>query len=161
METKEQYQVCIVCTGNACRSPFVEYALKKFISEQDSLNINVYSCGTLDWGSNPRDPKMAFYAEHMGFPMEGQTTHMTRDLLLKADRIIVFEAKHRDRITEILDSSHWDRIVLFDMIAFGYLSEVDDPYQESDVVYLTVARHLEEGCHNIVEKWLTTPPIKR
>lgn len=157
---EEKYQVCVVCTGNACRSPFVESVLNVLIAEHDSLNIEVYSRGTLDWGDNPRDREMVEFADHLGFPMEGKTTHMTYESLMKADKIIVFQAEHRDEITKVLHPSHWDRIVLFDMIAFGQLTEVEDPHYQSSAVYLRVVRHLEEGCYNIIKKWLQSPPPK-
>lgn len=158
MENK--YQVCVVCTGNACRSPFVESVLNVLIAEHDSLNIEVYSRGTLDWGENPRDRIMVEFADHFGFPMEGTTTHMTCESLMKADKIIVFEAEHRDEITKMLHSSHWERIVLFDMIAFGQLTEVEDPHNQSNKVYLSVVEHLIDGCNNIVAKWLQSHPQK-
>lgn len=35
--------ICVVCSGNICRSPFVEYILKKELGE----SWNIYSAGTL------------------------------------------------------------------------------------------------------------------
>lgn len=111
MENKV-YNLCFVCTGNACRSPFAETVLKALVAKEPDLNIDIWSCGTLDWGKNPRDAEMSAVAEFMGYTMDGETTHMTRNELLKADRIVVFSNEHRDEITQILDYSHWDRITL-------------------------------------------------
>lgn len=152
------YKVTFVCTGNACRSPFAEVVLNSMLKEYPELHVNVNSCGTLNWGTNPRDEKMACTASNIGFKMEGMTTYMSRDILFESDKIIVFSADHRDAITQVLDPSHWDRIVLFDMIAFGQLTEVEDPHFQSDAVYEKVAYHIVEGCLNIMEKWVRNPP---
>lgn len=158
MDKKPEYTVTFVCTGNACRSPFGETVLSAMLREHKELNIKVNSCGTLDWGANPRDERMSHIASTLGYQMKGLTTHMTRDMLFEADKIIVFTADHRDAITRILDYSHWDRIVLFDMIAFSQPTEVEDPHLLSDAVYTGVAEHIIDGCQNIVEKWLKNPP---
>lgn len=155
------YRVTFVCTGNACRSPFGETVLKTMLKEYPELKVAVNSCGTLDWGCNPRDERMSYIASNYDFKMEGVTTPMTREILMEADKIIVFTAEHRDAITRVLDSSHWDRIVLFDMIAFSQLTEVEDPCLQSDAVYDRVARHIIDGCLNIMEKWVRNPPKRR
>ena len=155
---EKRYNVCFVCTGNACRSPLAETVLKEMVSKEPNLNIDIWSCGTLDWGTNPRDEQMSKTAASMGYIMSGTTSYMNQSNLLQADRIIVFSNEHRDKITQILDSTHWSRIILFDMLAFGQLNEVEDPCFQSDAVYERVARHIEEGCRNIVSKWLVRHP---
>lgn len=160
MENISEYKVTFVCTGNACRSPFGETVLSAMLKKHPELNVRVNSCGTLDWGINPRDERMSYIASTLGYTMEGVTTPMTRESLLEADKIIVFTADHRDAITQVLDYSHWDRIVLFDMIAFSQISEVEDPCLQSDAIYTKVANHIIEGCNNIIEKWIKNPPHK-
>ena len=149
------YNIVFVCTGNACRSPFAETVLKQMLKEANINNVDVWSCGTLDWGSNPRDAQMVLTAKELGYTMEGTTQHMRRDDLVKADKIIVFEPYHRDEITRILDYGHWSRITLFDMYAFGANNEVSDPHYESPAIYKDVAEHIIEGCKSIVSKLRT------
>ena len=146
------YNIVFVCTGNACRSPFGETVLKKLLKDANIENVDVWSCGTLDWGINPRDPQMVQTAKEMGYSMEGTTRHMRRDDLVKADKIIVFEQYHRDEITHILDYGRWDCITLFDMYAFGLNRDVRDPHNESPVVYKNVAEHIVKGCKMIASK---------
>lgn len=149
------YNVVFICTGNACRSPFAETVLKQMLKEANINNVDVWSCGTLDWGNNPRDAQMVLTAKELGYTMEGTTQHMRRDDLVKADKIIVFEPYHRDEITRILDYDHWNRITLFDMYAFGANNEVRDPHYESPAIYKDVAEHIIEGCKSIVSKLRT------
>lgn len=151
---KKQYKVCFVCTGNACRSPFAECVTRTLLNRKRAEGIDVFSLGTLDWGKNSRDATMAEVAHSMGYELTGVTTHMTRETLVTADSIIVFDERHRHAITRELDYSHWDRIVLFNRIAFSTDQPVEDPHYQSLAVYERVARHIEEGCGHIVQQLL-------
>ena len=51
---------------------------KFFLNKEGLDNIEVYSCGTLDWGENPRDEGMCHVAKLMGYELTGVTTPMTR-----------------------------------------------------------------------------------
>ena len=59
----------------------------------------MFSLGTLDWGENPRDAAMVDVAKELGYDLSGTTTVMTREKLMAADAIIVFDERHRDAIT--------------------------------------------------------------
>ena len=144
------YKICFVCTGNACRSPFAECVTKKLLADAGIGDIEVFSLGTLDWGENPRDVAMVDVAKELGYDLSGTTTVMTREKLMAADAIIVFDERHRDAITRVLDYSHWNRIVLFNKIAFGKDGKVEDPNFQSMAVYRNVAKHIEDGCKQLV-----------
>ena len=147
-----RYRICFVCTGNACRSPFAECVTRALLEKDGRTDIEVFSVGTLDWGENPRDAEMAKVAKHMGYEMTGTTIFMTREALLSADKIVVFNSSHRDAITRILDYNYWNRIELFDSLAFGTDSNVEDPHYQTESVYRRVAEHIETGCKHIVEQ---------
>ena len=153
----EDFKICFVCTGNACRSPFAECVTRRLFADAGIAGLKVYSLGTLDWGENPRDADMAAVAREMGYEMTGITTPMTRDRLMAADVIIVFDERHRDAITRELDYSRWDRIVLFNRIAFAEGGNVDDPHYQTEAVYRRVAQHIEAGCRKLVENYTTSP----
>ena len=152
------YKVCFVCTGNACRSPFAECVTKKLLADAGMNGIEVFSLGTYDWGENPRDAVMVDVAKKLGYELDGVTTMMTRERLMAADVVIVFDPCHREAVTRVLDYSHWDRIVLFNKIAMDEDSSVDDPHYQTAAVYHSVAKHIEEGCRRLVEMWQLRPP---
>lgn len=157
--TMEKYNIVAVCKGNACRSPLVEYAIKAMLKEHPELNIEVWSCGTLDWGRNPRDPQMCTTAEALGVTMKGETRHVHRDDLAKADCIVTFTKYLKDELTGIVPFGHWNRIILFDELAFNQKTDVEDPRNMSEAVYARVASHIVEGCRNIVNNWVENPPV--
>ena len=152
------YKVCFVCTGNACRSPFAECVTKKLLADAGMNGIEVFSLGTYDWGENPRDAVMVDVVKKLGYELDGVTTVMTRERLMAADVVIVFDPCHREAVTRVLDYSHWDRIVLFNKIAMDEDSSVDDPHYQTAAVYHSVAKHIEEGCRRLVEMWQLRPP---
>ena len=122
------------------------------------MNIELFSKGTVDRGENPRDAAMADVAKEMGYELCGTTTVMTRERLMSADAIIVFRTRHRDATTRVLDYSHWNRIFLFNKIAFEVDGNVEDPSCQTAAVYRSVAKHIEEGCKHLVEKWKLQSP---
>lgn len=154
------YKICFICTGNACRSPFAETVMRRLLKDSSIDNIEVSSMGTLDWGDNPRDAVMVDVAREMGYEMTGTTTPMTRETLMEADLIIVFESHHHNTVTKFLNYSHWDRIVLFNKIAFGTSDDVTDPNDQTIAVYRHTARLIEDGCRRIIEKHIIELPLK-
>ena len=152
------YKICFVCTGNACRSPFAECVTKKLLADAGIGDIEVFSLGTLDWGENPRDAAMVDVAKELGYELTGTTTAMSLERLMTADAVIVFDERHRDAITRVLDYSHWSRIVLFNKMAFDEDGNVEDPHYQTATVYRNVAKHIEEGCKRMVEQWKLQPP---
>lgn len=151
------YRVCFVCSGNACRSPFAESVVRTLLQKSGIEGVEVFSLGTLNWGKNPRDAAMVAVAGQMGYELTGLTTYMTREALMAADLIIVFDEHQRNAVTRELDYGHWDRISLFDKIAFGTDGAVADPHYQTEAVYRSVARHIEEGCRLIVERLRVLP----
>ena len=152
------YKICFVCTGNACRSPFAECVMRNLLSDAGIEGIDVFSMGTLDWGENPRDAVMEDIAREMGYELSGTTTVITRERLMEADVVIVFDTRHRDAVTRVLDYNHWNRIVLFNKIAFDEDGNVEDPHYQAANLYRNVAQHIENGCKRLIEQWRIKPP---
>lgn len=151
------YHIYFVCTGNACRSPLAECILKKLL-EQTDLHMEVSSAGTLNWGSNPRDPIMTDIAGEMGYHLTGRTQPISYAMLKDASLIIVFDRIQKDLVTKHVPYAHWDRITLFKQIAFGKPDNLEDPRLQTVDVYRRVANTIEQGCKALVEKWLSNPP---
>lgn len=152
------YKICFVCTGNACRSPFAECVMRNLLSDAGIEGVDVFSMGTLDWGENPRDAVMEDIAREMGYELSGTTTVITRERLMEADVVIVFDTRHRDAVTRVLDYNHWNRIVLFNKIAFDEDGNVEDPHYQTANLYRNVAQHIENGCKRLIEQWRIKPP---
>lgn len=151
------YNIIFVCTGNACRSPFAETIMKKLLLKSN-LQIQVCSAGTLDWGSNQRDKEMIEVAKEMGYTLSGVTQAISYDMLKQMNLIIVFESVQKDLVTKYVEYGHWDRIVLFNDIAFNKIENLQDPHFQSHDIYKKVAKTIEEGCKILIDKWKMNPP---
>ena len=77
--------------------------MRRLLADGGVRGVEVSSVGTLDWGVNPRNEFMVRAAEGLGYALTGTTTYMTREALMAADRIIVFEQAHRNAVTLVLD----------------------------------------------------------
>ena len=55
----QPYRICVVCTGNICRSPMAEFVLRERFEEAGlGDHVAVDSAGTTAWEvGNPADPR--------------------------------------------------------------------------------------------------------
>ena len=95
----EPYRVCVVCTGNICRSPMGEFILRELFEEAGlGDRVVVDSAGTTSWEvGNPADPRTLAVLERNGHADFGGREHVARafehgwlaerDLVLAADVI--------------------------------------------------------------------------
>lgn len=149
---KKILNITFICTGNACRSPLAECILRQKLAEAGIDDIDVFSMGTYDWGSNPRDSKMVQIASEHGYAMTGNTKFIDESALLKADLIIVMAYSHYCEMTKILPYAQWNKVHYFKKYCFGEDGAVSDPNGGTDSLYRSVFDTIEAGCTKIVEK---------
>lgn len=91
------YRILTVCTGNICRSPMAEYALREAL-EQAGLDdrVEVASVGTTGWEvGNSIDRRAAALLEDHGIDTAShRAREMTPQLLADADLIITLDHDH-------------------------------------------------------------------
>ncbi len=128
-----RFHVCVICSGNICRSPIGEQVLRAAIAQAGLADqVRVSSAGTGDWhvgqGANPRAVRVL---KEAGLATEHRARQITRagldevDLALAADREHVRELRR-------LTPDH-DKVALlrsFDPDADD--DEVPDPYYGPD-----------------------------
>ena len=91
------YRICVVCTGNICRSPMAELVLRELL-EDEGLGeaVVVDSAGTTAWEvGNPADPRTLEVLRRHGHDHPSHALHRARaferrwfaelDLVLAAD----------------------------------------------------------------------------
>lgn len=91
------YRILTVCTGNICRSPMAEYALRQAL-EQEGLDgsVEVTSVGTTGWEAGSRiDPRAGALLEHHGIDASAhRARQMTPELLHEADLVLALDHDH-------------------------------------------------------------------
>ncbi len=97
MSHHEPYRVCVVCTGNICRSVMGEVMLRQALEEAGlGDRVAVDSAGTTSWEEgNPADPRTVATLARQGLDGHGVRDHVARrfdgswlpdlDLVLAAD----------------------------------------------------------------------------
>ena len=160
---QEVLELCNYCFSRLMTREFggVDYDEEQRLRCTDQPGCQPSEVLLLDWGENPRDENMVRIARELGYDLKGITTPITRENLQEADSIVVFDEGHRNTITRVLDYAHWDRIVMFDKLAFGTDTAVMDPHYQSDAVYRSVASHIVEGCKRMIERWKNIPPTHK
>lgn len=93
----EDYSICVVCSGNICRSPIAEAVVRDALERAGLADqVSVCSAGTGDW--------------HVGQGADHRASAVVRShgLTLDEHRAVVFEADHFDDVDLVLalDSGH-------------------------------------------------------
>ena len=99
------YRIMTVCTGNICRSPLAEYALREAVAASDLAGqVEVASAGTTGWeGGNPIDPRAgALLREHGIDPSAHRARRMDPQELREADLVLALDHDHVGPIRDVL-----------------------------------------------------------
>jgi|SRR5690625_91676 len=99
------FRILTVCTGNICRSPLSEIALRHYLSNLNS--VEVFSAGTRALVGQPMDTQNAEIAEQRG--ISGSRDHVARQLTAEqiesADLILALAREHRRFVVELVPSA--------------------------------------------------------
>lgn len=145
-------KILFICTGNANRSAAAESVMKKMLTDNGIVDVEVASCGTKVPEGLAREEVMCRIAAEHGYEMGGKAVPMNEELLNSADLIIVMTQHHRDQVTRTLTYDHWNRMVCFNEYCFGEATDLPDPHYQTEHVYRTCFDTIERGCAEIIKK---------
>lgn len=92
-------KILIVCTGNVCRSPYVERLLRARLRE---TGITVTSAGTGALAGSDMDPEVAKRLAVTGGDAENfSARQLTEDLTNEADLILCATRQHRSQVVQM------------------------------------------------------------
>jgi len=88
------YRVVFVCTGNTCRSPLAEAALRGALGAE-AERVDVSSGGTAAWEGQPASEPSVTVAARDGFDLRAhRSRRVTPAMLRAADQVVVMERSH-------------------------------------------------------------------
>lgn len=145
-------QITFVCTGNVCRSAVAEAVLKQKVKLNHIADVTVNSVGTMNLCGAARDGIMARIAAGYGYTMDGVSTFRTKEILEKADLILVMTYTHKLEVQNIIPYEYWGRIRLFMDYCFDKEIPLEDPSYMPESVYLRTFQIIEKGCQVITAR---------
>lgn len=143
--------ICVVCTGNICRSPMGEIMVRRALEEaglDDDVRLN--SCGTDGWHvGEAADPRAVARLKQDGYNGSGHRAAQFGPEHRDADLFLVMTAAHRDALVK--RGVDEDRIALFRSFGPAGDKEVEDPYYGDRDGFAEVSRQLAEAIPGVVD----------
>jgi diadenosine tetraphosphate (Ap4A) HIT family hydrolase/protein-tyrosine-phosphatase len=120
--TIEKPRILFVCTGNIFRSMSAEYALKKYLKDNNLKNFQVSSAGTVAKKEPAHPSTIKTLKQHSIDPSKHKQRKLTKKILEENDVIIAMDKHHQDFITKKFNHSS----ILFEKLAINRNSSLKD-----------------------------------
>jgi protein-tyrosine phosphatase len=133
--------VLTICTGNICRSPVAEAALRALCP-----GVSVASAGLQALSGRGIDPDSAAAARAMGIALsEHRARQFDAEMGKSADLILVMEAHHRAEIAR-----RWPQFLgkTFLLGHFEKGKEIPDPYRRGAALHLRMAELVQDSAQH-------------
>lgn len=148
-----RFHVCVVCSGNICRSPIGEQVLRAAIADACLADrVRVSSAGTGDWhvgqGANPRSERVLRAA---GYPTDHRARQITPRGLEDVDLALAADRGHLQELRAM--GSDPAKVVLlraFDPDADD--DEIPDPYYGPDAGFDEVLAMTQAAVPGVVDE---------
>ena len=139
--------ILIVCIGNICRSPMAEGLLKQALTASGKDDCMVSSAGLGALIGHPPDAKACQLMMEKDIDISShRARQLNRDMIRKADIILVMETSHKSAIEEIEPCAKGK---VFRLGNWGNY-DIPDPYQKNLSAFVISFNLIERG----ISEWL-------
>ena len=139
--------ILIVCIGNICRSPMAEGLLKQALTASGKGDCLVSSAGLGALVGRPPDKKACQLMLEKDLDISGhRARQLNKDMIRKADLILVMETSHKSAIEEFEPCAKGK---VFRLGNWGDY-DIPDPYQQNIPAFVLALSLIERG----IAEWL-------
>ncbi|MBS1094416.1 low molecular weight protein-tyrosine-phosphatase [Gluconobacter wancherniae] len=145
-----------VCTGNICRSPLAEIAMRNE-AEQRNLLLDIDSAGTGSWHTgDPPDPRARKTAIRHGLNVDQlRARQVTLDDFQRFDHIIAMDRSHLSFLKKMKPLESKAKLCLMlDFLPHSGRKDVVDPYYGPDAGFETTWQDVSAACAKMAEQML-------
>ena len=146
------YNVLFVCTGNTCRSPFAEQAMREAVERRGWHHVRVDSAGVAaDWDA-PASENAIRVAGEVGLDLTGHRSQpLTPELVAWADIILAMSRSHLDAVDELGGA---EKAALLAEFAAGAAQggSIDDPFGGDLPPYRRAFAQIESAIAGVLRK---------
>ncbi|QDH18039.1 low molecular weight phosphotyrosine protein phosphatase [Swingsia samuiensis] len=152
-----------VCTGNICRSPLAELAMRKE-AEERQLELDIDSAAIGRWHLGyPPDPRARKVAAKHGIDASHLRARLVkREDFDRFDYILAMDNTHLVHLQEMQPSGSKAKVsLMLDHIPNWEGKEVEDPYYGPDSGFDVTWEQVSEACKNLANKTLGPVPSRK
>lgn len=149
------FRILTVCTGNICRSPMAEFAVRDAL-EQAGLGdrVEVTSVGTTGWESgNPIDPRADALLRQRGIDPSGHRARRMEEAEVRgADLVLALDHDHVDPLRRVLGSQVEETLHMVRDFAPEPVEDtgIRDPWYGDESDFETTWEQIDEALPGIV-----------
>ena len=137
-------QICFVCEGNTCRSPFAEKLFSKMLKQNNILGIKITSCGINSLQNSTTSPQTLNLLKSYGINFKGKKAQkLTKSKLDKTNLFITMTKTQKQYVPAK------------NVFSLGELvggDDVLDPYGKDYEAYLFMAKKVYEYLQILLNK---------
>ncbi|WP_029604099.1 low molecular weight protein-tyrosine-phosphatase [Kozakia baliensis] len=148
-----------VCTGNICRSPLAEAAMRAE-AKRRKLDVEIDSAGTGAWHlAHPPDRRARKIAKKHGLNIDSYRARLvTKEDFTRFDYILALDESHFYYLRELAPAHTRDKItLLLDHVPGREGEEVLDPYYGTEADFDVTWTDVQEACAHLATKTLDRP----